>query len=40
MPGIHERASSWVVKVDLTMVPYSFVDYGVIGGAGVRTGCI
>jgi hypothetical protein len=34
------RASSWMVKVDLTVVPSSFVDCGVIGGAGVRTGCI
>jgi hypothetical protein len=28
------------VKVDLTAVPSSFIDYGVIGGACVRTGCI
>jgi hypothetical protein len=27
------------VKVDLTVVPLSFVYCGVISGAGVRTGC-
>jgi hypothetical protein len=35
--GIPGRASSWAMKVDLTVVPSSFVDCNVIGGAGVRT---
>jgi hypothetical protein len=32
--------SSRAVKVDLTVVTSSFVECGVIGGAGVRVGCI
>jgi hypothetical protein len=40
MLGIHGHTSSWMVKVDLTVVPLSFVECGVIGGAGVHIGCI
>jgi hypothetical protein len=41
MTDISRCASSWAMKVDLTTVPSSFVDCGVvIGGAGVSTSCI
>jgi hypothetical protein len=32
-------ASSWVVKVDYTVVVLSFVDFSTLGGAGEREMC-
>jgi hypothetical protein len=40
VPGIRAHVSSWAVKVDLTTVPSSFVDFGVFSEAGVCTVCI